>query len=240
MPKVKIDKKALKENELETALIQFRDFVTQNPKKIIIPLGIVILAVAITIVSINYFKSQSQQAQLDLLRNQLQYKSALTTADKSQQIVGLNRSLDGFKKMAKENSFSSPGKIAGVYVGDCYYHLNRYDEAIKAYQEAISKGAPKLPAAWAQMSIGYCYLSKSDYKSALPEFEKVTKSYPESFLVPSAKLQMGLCYEKQNDKVKAREIYQSVIKTYPDSTLKNEAEARLAALSEENTKPTSG
>ena len=213
---------------------------TQNPKRIFIPLSIVILVVVITFVTIKYFSSQSQQAQLDLLRNQIQYKSALTATDKSKQILGLKSSLDGFKRVAKENSFTSPGKIAGVYAGDCYYHLNQYDDAIKAYREAINKGAPKLPAAWAQMSIGYCYLSLSNYTSALSEFEKVTKSYPESFLVPSAKLQMGFCYEKQNDKARAREIYQSVIKTYPDSTLKNEAEAKLAALSEDNANPTSG
>ena len=240
MPQVKIDRKSLKKNELELALIQIRDYVQENPKKVLIPLVAIVLVAVIAVVSIKYFHDQSQKAQLDLIQNQLQYKSALMNNNKSQQILALNHCLDGFKKLAENNPYTAPGKIAGVYVGDCYYHLGQYDDAIKAYQHAIKNGAPKLTAAWAQMSIGYSYLTRSNFTTALVEFEKVTKSYPESFLVPSAKLQIGLCYEKQNNKAKAKEIYESLIKTYPDSTLKSEAEARLAALSESNTKPASG
>ena len=41
MPKVKIDKKALKQNDLEIAIQQFLDYVKTNPKKVYIPIGII-------------------------------------------------------------------------------------------------------------------------------------------------------------------------------------------------------
>jgi tetratricopeptide (TPR) repeat protein len=240
MPRVKIDKKALKENELESFILNAREYVTQNPKQIFIPLIVVIVLVVGTIVTTRYFNEQNKNAEGQLFQAQITYRTALNSTDKSSEIVGIQQSLTNFKRIASENSMTKMGKVAGVYIGDCYFHLGQYDDAIKYYREGISKNPPKLTAAWAQMSIGYGFARKSDYKSALVEFEKVTKDYPDSFLVPSAKLQMGYCYEKQNDLAKAKETYEFIVKTYKDSNWKGEAEARLAVLTGSVVPPTSG
>ena len=230
MPKVKIDKKALKQNDIEIALMDIRDYIKEKPKQVLLPIGIIIAIAVIVFATTRYFTQQNQTAEMQIMNAQNQYRNALASADKSSQIVGLQQALKSFQNIAKDNSMTKVGKNAGVYIGDCYFHLGQFDDAIKSYRDAISRGAPKITAAWAQMSIGYSYLNKSDYKSALAEFDKVPVNYPDSFLVPLAKLEVGNCYEKQNDLAKAKETYDRVVKTYPDSTFKTEAAARLSAL----------
>ncbi len=230
MPRIKIDKKALKENEVEIFVLKLRDLFQQDPKKIIIPVVAVVAAVVLGVFTTRYFKQQNTTSELRLFQAELQYRSAMGSSDRSNQIVGLQKALTDFKNIVSENSLTVYGKIAGAYVGDCYYHLGQYDEAIKAYRDAISHGAPKITAALAQMSIGYAYLNKSDYKSAIAEFQKVETNYPDSFLLPSVKFEIGDCYEKQNDPAKAKDTYERLVKTYPDSTWKEEAEARLSIL----------
>lgn len=230
MPKIKIDKKALKQNEVEIFVLKLRDYITEDPKRIIIPVVTVVAVVVLGVFTTRYFKQQNTTAELRLFQAEIQYRNALGSPDKSNQIVGLQQALNSFKSVVSENSLTVYGKIAGVYMGDCYYHLGQYDEAIKAYKDAISHGPPKVTAALAQMSIGYAYLDKSDYKSALAAFQKVETDYPDSFLIPSVNFEIGNCYEKQNDLAKARETYERLMKTYPDSSWKSEAEARLSAL----------
>jgi len=230
MAKIKIDKHTVKENELDNLIQNVKDFVAKDPKKVLIPAGIVIVLLAGGLGFTKYYQSQSQKASWGFMEAQALYSQALSTPDKSTQLIQLSKCQESFKKIAADYGMSKEGKTARVYLGDCYYQSGKYDDAIKTYRDAISSGAPKLPAAWAQMSIGYAYVNKSDYKTALAEFQKVTTNYPESFLVPMAKLQMGNCYEKLNDNAKARETYESIIKTYADTSWQKEAEARLSAV----------
>lgn len=228
----KIDKHTLKDNEVDHFIVKAREFVQENPRQIIIPIIVVVAVVAGGIFGVNYYKSQSVKGDLSLTSAQIRYQQVDNAPDRGSELLALSESEKAFKKTAQDYSGNRYGKIARVYVADNMYKAGKYDDAIKAYREAISSGAPKKgeTAAWAQMSIGYCYLNKNDYKTAKTEFETLTNKYPDSFLVPSAKLQIATCLEKSNDVEKAKEIYKSVAEAYTDSSWGAEAKTRLAAL----------
>lgn len=230
MPRIKINRKTLKQNDLEIALLRLREYIRTNPLKIIIPIGIAIIIIIFGVATVRYFQRQSSTASLQLLQTQLEFQNALAATDRSAQIVGLNRSLESFQRLSEDYSFIHVGKIAQAYIGNCYYHLGRYEDAIQAYQLVLSRRIPKLLAASVQMSIGYSYLNKGEFQSALNTFEKVITNYPDSHLVPAANLQMAICYERLDNIPKAKEIYEKLVKTYPNTTWEEEAEARLTAL----------
>jgi TolA-binding protein len=240
MAKIKIDKHAIKENELDHYLVYFKNYLIEKPKQILIPVIITLAVVVIAVVASQYIKKQNQASEIKMLTAQKDFREALANTDKSSQIISLNRAKEQFKQIANDYSWTPYGKIAKVYYADCFYNGGKYDDAIKYYREAIGAGVPKIAGAWAQMSLGYSYMNKNDYPSALKEFDNVSVKFPDSFLVPSARLQSAACYEKMNNLVKAKEIYESIIKNYPDSMWIKEAQARLIAIGGASSIPKAG
>ena len=240
MAKIKIDKHAIKENELDHFLVHFKNYLIEKPKQVLIPAVVAIAVIIIAFAASHYIKTQNQASEFKMITAQKDFREALANTDKSSQIISLNRAKEQFKQISNDYSWTPYGKIAKVYYADCFYNSGKYDDAIKYYREAISAGAPKIAGAWAQMSIGYSYMNKNDYANALKEFDNVSVKFPDSFLVPSARLQSAACYEKMNNLAKAKEIYESIIKNYPDSMWIKEAQARLIAIGGVNSIPKAG
>ena len=76
------------------------------------------------------------------------------------------------------------------WIGECYYGLGQYQQAIVAFQKVFSFVNTNKNAD-AQLKLGLCYMQLKDYEKAKGEFQKLIDSYPTSEFVTNAKRYMA-------------------------------------------------
>ena len=151
----------------------------------------------------------------------------------------------------KTAPFSKWAPLAQFYAGQALEKQRRWDEAIAAYEEVISRYPTDPTAADAQYQIGYVYLvqSRTAYdKSAATKsqdaFEDFLARYPTSEKAPQAQdnlkalqikensnaVEIAKYYDKKKNYKAAVIYYNEVIKEQPGSPEAKAAEARIDAV----------
>jgi tol-pal system protein YbgF len=75
---------------------------------------------------------------------------------------------------------------AQYWIGECYYAIGRYREAVMAFEKVFT--FPKSNKNdYAQFKIGQCYYKLGENERARQEFQQLIDSYPDSELVPRAR-----------------------------------------------------
>jgi tetratricopeptide (TPR) repeat protein len=228
---IKLNKKALKQNELAIFVDHATQYVRKNPKTVIVPLVAIVIGIVLIYSTINYFKGQQKSAEIAFLEAMQIYHTAGQSPDKAAQTINYTQCLERFKNVAEKYSRTNSGQYARLYLADSYFHLGRNDEAIKTYQDILQKTPRGFSAAWAQLSLGYVYMNQNDLPKAIAAFDQLVVRHPDSFLIPEALVQLGKSYEQTGNFVKAKDCYTRVLKTYPNSGWASEANGRLIALS---------
>lgn len=77
-------------------------------------------------------------------------------------------------------------------IGDCYWDLQKEDEAIKAYNKAI-KADNKLVSPIYLRRLGLLYLKKGDKVNAKAQFEAIKEKYGDSFQAKEADKLIAMC-----------------------------------------------
>jgi len=72
------------------------------------------------------------------------------------------------------------GANAMILLGDCYVNLNKLDDAIKAFNDAVKEGKDNVQIApRALLKLAVVYDSQKKYADALKCYEQIKKDYPE-------------------------------------------------------------
>jgi tol-pal system protein YbgF len=91
-----------------------------------------------------------------------------------------------FERLLSVNSSHSYADNAQYWIGECYYAMGKYNEAIMAFEKVQS--FPKSNKNdYALFKLGQCYTKLGDSESAKREFQQLLDTYPESELVPRAR-----------------------------------------------------
>lgn len=125
------------------------------------------------------------------------------------------------------------GQVLGDAVlrtGDCFFKRNKYDDAIKYYDEAITKKYNGFVYALYQKAI--IEGLRGRVESKLIALERLTDQYPESEYADEALLQMGITYQEINQLDKAQAPLKKLIANYKGKTeYYNQALLRLGLIS---------
>lgn len=114
---------------VEDALTQSEAFFIKNKKAIIGAVVTVIIIIAGVVMYKNlYADPREEKAQAALFKGQ-EYFEADAYA---QALNGDSIGFAGFVKVADEYSGTKAANLAKAYMGLCYAHLGKYDEAVKA------------------------------------------------------------------------------------------------------------
>ena len=114
---------------VEDALTQSEAFFIKNKKAIIGAVAAVIIIIAGVVMYKNlYADPREEKAQAALFKGQ-EYFEADAYA---QALNGDSIGFAGFTKVADEYSGTKAANLAKAYMGLCYAHLGKYDEAVKA------------------------------------------------------------------------------------------------------------
>ena len=75
---------------------------------------------------------------------------------------------------------------AQYWIGESYYAMGRYQEAIMAFEKVFTFPQSNKND-WAQFKIGQCYFKMGDREQAQQEFQQLIDNYSDSELVPRAR-----------------------------------------------------
>lgn len=223
------------------------------PKKIrfAVPLTAV-LTVVMLVAGCSLFRSKEQE--VDSVEVLLQ-KGSQAYAEGDYKVA-----LEAFTQLKDWYPFSKHVTEAELKIGDSYYHLEQYEDAIGAYEEFAELHPGNEARPYVIYQIGRCYFDRiatvdrdqSATRKALETFRQLRLQYPDSIYAERADDHINRClknlaanefyiarfYYKSKRYDAALKRFQAVITEYPDVGFHRQAmqyigkcEARLAALS---------
>jgi outer membrane protein assembly factor BamD len=156
-----------------------------------------------------------------------------------------------FESIVKTAPFSKWAPLAQFYAGQALEKQRKWDDAVAAYEEVISRYPTDPTAADAQYQIGYVYLveartayDKTSATKSQEAFEDFLARYPTSEKAPQAQdnlkalqvkensnaVEVAKYYDKKKNYKAAVIYYNEVIKEQPGSPDAKAAEARISEL----------
>ena len=91
-----------------------------------------------------------------------------------------------FEQLLSSDMNHSYADNAQYWIGESYYALGRYQEAIMAFEKVFTFPQSNKND-WAQFKIGQCYFKMGDREQAQQEFQQLIDNYSDSELVPRAR-----------------------------------------------------
>lgn len=202
-------KKANEALNVEDALTQSEAFFIKNKKAIIGAVVAVIIIVAGIVMYKNlYADPREEKAQAALFKGE-EYFEADAFAEA---VNGDSIGYAGFAKIADEYSGTKAGNLAKAYMGICYAHLGRYDEAIKALDSFNGKDQMVNPAMKGAM--GNCYAQLGQLDKAASMLLKAAEEADNNTLSPIYLLQAGEILVKQGKTDDAIKAYTTIKDKY--------------------------
>lgn len=97
------------------------------------------------------------------------------------------------------------------------FAAQRFDDALAAYEGALSSGGASDPALHEKLlyELGRTYAKKNNPKAAVEKFSELLRSHPQGALVRKAMLQLAEIYERAKDNARAAQLYEKAAKLPP-------------------------
>ena len=128
-----------------------------------------------------------------------------------------------------ETGFSNTTAAGYAYLlkGDILFSTQKYDAAVKAYQQASDFAKPETIVPVALSNIGKTQEAQNDFNNAIVSYKSFLERYPEHFLAPEAHFSIATIYEIQNKKDEAKSAYEKIALLYPQTLWAENAKAKL-------------
>ena len=143
-----------------------------------------------------------------------------------------SKAIDAFKELLDKHpaTMLAPNAVFGI--GNCYFKLKKYPNAIRYYTQLIEKwpniqmpveepGEEKIVdlRAEARYRIADSYYNQGQYTRAIVHYKELIKIYPQSDLADDAQYGVGSAYQQLGDNKKAMAAFNELIKKHPGSDL---------------------
>lgn len=203
---------------------QALEFVKKYQKHIMAGVGAVV-AVAILITGVVYFKNKSEDSAAVML-GKANAKLRVIKKDESSFIAYEDVKKD-FKKITEKYGSTGAGKAALMQYADLCYLTQNYDEAIKTYNQALDKMGITEFKTMILSGLAYSYAAKEDYAKAAEYFEKIVAD-DSAVMKDQALFNLGLMYEKLGKPDQAKETLSRLVSEFPDSIYFKMASEKIA------------
>ncbi len=225
-PKKKISRKELKEDTLIASYMKATSFYEENKKNISIGLTVF---VAVLVVGFFYMKNRNA----DNEKAATEVAKVYSFYDNGQYQIAIDgvreRNIVGLKSIVDEYGSTHAGNLGKLYLANAYYNLNKYNEALKEYEDFSADGQMLTVSRFA--GLGACYEVLMKYKEAAENFEKAATKYSNDMNAAENMNNAARNYAAAGMKDLAVELYKKLKKSYPTTTFAREADRYIAKLS---------
>jgi len=217
-------KKPVQESEVKGAALQALDAIKKRQKQLIIGVSVIVAIIILFITFALYSTSKYKKAySLQTEATRYYYGEAIDSSLSREE--RLKQALELYKKSV--NVKVAP--LTLFYLGNTYFKLNDYENAIKEYNNFISKfGGEKqiLPLVYHKLASVYFKSNQNDEAlKTLGQFSEVDGGiFKDTALILEARY-----YDKIGQKEKAIEIYKGIMAAFPASPWNAEASSRIDA-----------
>ena len=143
--------------------------------------------------------------------------------------AALSTAADAYKYIKDNMSSSSASPWVLFQLGNVYYSLKNYDEAIRVYNDFLNRYSRHPLSPIVKQSLGYAYEEKGLLQEAVKQFEGIS-AVSNNFLVVQGNWDAGRCYEKLGQTNDAIRSYTKAIELSPDSIWATMAQYRLSVI----------
>ena len=226
----KITKKQLKQpDEFITFTDQAFHFVINHRKEFMIG-GIVVLVLVFSVILFRFWEDKKEGEANQKLSVALETVEAAISPSPQATPANTQGALEKLDELTKGFPRTYAGRIALLYKGSLLLKMEKFDEAIQAFQDFFSKmGKEKAYGLLALDGVGFAYEGKKDYEKAIENYKQIITT-DEKFESGEAYLKIGRCYEKLGKNKEAVESYQSFLKASPKSLLANAVSRKVSLL----------
>jgi tetratricopeptide (TPR) repeat protein len=225
-PKKKITRKELKEDALVASYVKATTFFDENKQRINIILG-----VSIAIIAVAFFYMKNRTA--DNEKAATEVAKVYSLYDNAQYQVAIDgvkeRNIGGLKLIVDEYGSTHAGNVAKFYLGNAYFNLGKFSDALKQYEDFSPDGQLLVVSRYS--ALGACYEALGDHKEAASNYEKASTKYANDLNAAENLNNAARNYADSGQKELALELYKKLKKSYPTTPFGREADRYIAQLS---------
>ena len=212
----------MKEDKLVTTALKFSEYIQRHSKEFLIAGAGVVVVVLIVLFVISSNKSRNQKAAELLGKARVELESGEFQA-----------ATMGLQSILRSYAGTRAAQEALYLLGNSHYYSRDYDQALRHFQDYVSKysKADPLLLSGAYSGIGDCYMQQEVYDRAAEFYLKAAEKNLDDFIIPIYLLSAARAYSYANQLDKAKETYERIILKYPNSKYVSPARIELAGLS---------
>jgi len=222
----KISKRELKEDALITSMAKLTTFYEENKRNIGMIVGAVVVVVVGLLIYTKNKTENNEKATAELGKvypyyDSNQFQTAIDGATE--------RGIVGLKSIVENYGNTKAGNLARFYLANAYLQLNKYDEALRQFEDFDPP--EQLLTISRFTGIAACYEAKGEYAKAAENYEKAALAYPKDVDAAANLSHAADNYALAGNKDRALELYKKLKKEYPTTQYGREADRSIARLS---------
>ena len=216
----RVKKKRLKEDRLVTFTVRASHIIQQYLTHVIAGVAILVVAVAAILVTGHVRKNAARDSERDFALAMSQYN-----------MRDLPAATTSFAQIVDKYGSQNAGELSRYFLGKTLLAQQKYEEALDAFDQYISKtGGVGSFAAAAGMGKGACMEGLHNYAGAAEVLERISQTLdPEDPRYLDVVYETGRNYERAGSKDKALELYR-VVSTKASGSLKDRVTVSIALL----------
>lgn len=211
-------KQDLKEDKFQLLVEKITAAYYRDKQKFLVIAGVVVVVIVGGIVLLSMGKGQDSEAQLKFTE-----ALGIYSQNQTEQAEG------AFKAVASRFGKDYVGVKAHYYLGQIYFHAQRFEEAKREFRQFLSrsKNNPVLDPAAAR-GIADCDAELGNVLKAAEQYERVYRRYPKWPLAFDAALAAGRSYIDAQAYDKAEVLYQELLKKEPAGERAEELKVQIS------------
>jgi TolA-binding protein len=216
--KVKITKRQLKEDKFTTFMLQSKDRLQESWQFFVIGAVVVVLAVVAVVYFFESKTKASEEAGAKFAQALMDYRGG------NNQVAVLS-----FAQIVEDYGDQPVAEYATYLLGNANYRQRSYEEAIRYYQEYLSRyKGDLLVRSGALAGIAACREDQGQYQEAADRYEAAIAEYPDGPQIGDYHLSAMRCFLAAENKDKASEHLNVLRDSFPGTQLAERANRRAA------------